>query len=231
MLGDLAFLTGGSVIAEDTGLSLANADLSVLGRARKVVVTRQNTAITDGAGDFEQIRGRANQIYAELDTVQSSEQREILRNRLGSIVGGVAIIRIGGLTEAESLERRRLIERAILSTRVAIDEGLVPGAGTTYLLIRKQLTDKGGRSGDNMPGQAIVLEALSEPLRQIARNAGYNEQDLADITAISKPGYGLDVASREYVDLAEAGLLDPAGVIRRAIIHAAHLASRFVMLG
>ncbi len=230
ILGDMAIFTGAAVVAEDVGLTLDSADLAFLGRARRVVVTKQDAKIIDGAGDVDQISGRVEQIRREVEVANSGEYREILRVRLARLAGGVADIKVGGLTETDTRERIKRIERTILSMRIAIREGRIPSAATALLLTRDQLSGTVSQNTDEMAGIAIVADSLAEPLLQIARNAAYSGTALDDLLAAPKSGHCVDVTSGETVDFQHAGLLDPAGVARRAITQSARIASRFVMI-
>ncbi len=230
LLGDMAILTGAAIVSEDIGLTLENADLDLLGRARRIVVTKQDTTIIDGAGDADQISGRVEQIRGEVEAANSGEYQEMLRVRLARLAGGVADIKVGSLTETDTRERIKRIERTILSMRIAIQEGWIPNAAATLLLTRDQLAGTVSRNTDETLGMAIVADSLAEPLLQIARNAGYSETALGDLLAAPKSGRCVDVTSGATVDFQHASLLDPVGVARRAITQSARIASRFVMI-
>jgi chaperonin GroEL len=230
LLGDMAILTGAAVVADDVGLMLENADLDFLGQARKIVVTKQDTTIIDGAGDPERISGRVDQIRKQIEVASPGEYREMLRIRLARLAGGVADIRVGGLTETDNQERIKRIDRTILSMRIAIREGWIPSAATALLLTRDQLPGTVSRNTDETAGVAIVADSLAEPMLQIARNAGYSETALGDLLTAPESGHCVDVMSRATVDFQHAGMLDPAGVARRAIAQSARIASRFVMI-
>ena len=172
MLGDIAILTGGQVISEEVGLKLDNADLDLLGRARKVVVTKDETTIVDGAGDADQISGRVNQIRAEIENTDSDYDREKLQERLAKLAGGVAVIKAGAATEVELKERKHRIEDAVRNAKAAVEEGVVPGGGVALLQAGRSAFEKLDLSGDEATGAQIVRRALEEPLKQIAVNAG-----------------------------------------------------------
>jgi chaperonin GroEL len=230
LLGDIAILTGAAIVSEDVGLMLENMDIAVLGRARRVVATKQGTTIIDGAGDAELISGRVDQIRREVEATNPGKHREMLRVRLARLAGGIADIKVGGLTETDTRERIERIERTILSMRTAVAEGWIPSAATTLLRTRDRLAGTVGKNTDETLGIAIVVDSLAEPLLQIARNAGYSETALGDLLVAPESGHGVDVTTGATVDIQHAGLLDPVGVARRAIAQSAHVASRFVMI-
>ena len=230
LLGDIAILTGAGIVSGDIGLMLENIDIGILGRARRVVATKQGTTIIDGAGDPEQISGRVDQIRREIAAVNPGPYQETLRVRLARLAGGIADIKVGGLTETDTRERIERIERTILSMRVVVQEGWIPSAATTLLRTRDQLSGTVGKNNGETLGIAIVVDSLAEPLLQIARNAGYSETALGDLLVAPKSGHCVDVTTGTTVDIEHAGLLDPVGVARRAIAQSAHIASRFVMI-
>jgi chaperonin GroEL len=230
LLEDIAILTGGQVISEDVGLNLENAGLDLLGRARRVVVTKQDTTIIDGAGEAEYIAGRVEQIRTELERADSVDRRELLRVRLCRLAGGIAEIKVGSMMETDTPELAKKVERTIRSTRMAVEEGWLPSAATAMLLARRELISMVNQNSQDMRGIAIVADSLPEPLLQIARNAGYSQPSLADLLSEPRTGQGVDVTTGKYVDLERAGMVDPVGVTRRAIAGAARIASRFVMV-
>ena len=224
MLQDMATLTGGQVISEEVGLKLDQAGLDLLGQARRVVVTKDNTTIIDGAGDHADVEGRVNQIKAEIEKTDSDWDREKLQERLAKLAGGVCVIKVGAHTEVELKEKKHRIEDAISATRAAIEEGIVAGGGSALIQAVKVI-DGLGLEGDEAVGAAIVRKAAAEPLRWIAENAGMQGyvavakvQDLA-------PGMGLNAATGEYEDLVKAGVIDPVKVTRSALRNAASIAS------
>ncbi|TDC39314.1 chaperonin GroEL [Micromonospora sp. KC213] len=228
MLTDIAILTGGQVISEEVGLKLDAADLGMLGRARKVVVTKDETTIVDGAGDAEQIQGRVNQIRAEIDKSDSDYDREKLQERLAKLAGGVAVIKVGAATEVELKERKHRIEDAVRNAKAAVEEGIVPGGGVALVQAGKTAFDKLDLTGDEATGAQIVRIALDAPLRQIAVNAGLEGGVVVEHVRNLEPGHGLNAANGEYVDLLAAGIIDPAKVTRSALQNAASIAALFL---
>jgi len=224
MLQDMAVLTGGQVIAEEVGLKLDTADLTVLGQARRVVVTKDNTTIIDGSGDHAEVDGRVNQIKAEIERTDSDWDREKLQERLAKLAGGVCVIKVGAHTEVELKEKKHRIEDAISATRAAIEEGIVAGGGSALIQAVKVI-DTLGLEGDEKVGAAIVQKAAAEPLRWIAENAGL--QGYVAVAKVSEldPGMGLNAATGEYEDLVKAGVIDPVKVTRSALRNAASIAS------
>ena len=227
-LQDIAILTGGQVISEEVGLSLETADLPMLGRARKVVVTKDDTTIVEGAGDAQQIEGRVNQIRAEIDNSDSEYDREKLQERLAKLAGGVAVIKVGAATEVELKERKHRIEDAVLNAKAAVEEGIVAGGGVALLQAAHVLNDDLGLTGDEATGVKIVRTALSAPLKQIALNAGFEPGVVADKVASLPAGEGLNAATGDYVDLMAAGINDPVKVTRSALQNAASIAALFL---
>ncbi len=227
-LQDIAILTGGQVISEEVGLSLETADLPMLGRARKVVVTKDDTTIVEGAGDAQQIEGRVNQIRAEIDNSDSEYDREKLQERLAKLAGGVAVIKVGAATEVELKERKHRIEDAVRNAKAAVEEGIVAGGGVALLQAAHVLNDDLGLTGDEATGVKIVRTALSAPLKQIALNAGFEPGVVADKVASLPAGEGLNAATGEYVDLMAAGINDPVKVTRSALQNAASIAALFL---
>ncbi|WP_433211832.1 chaperonin GroEL [Microtetraspora malaysiensis] len=228
MLGDIAILTGGQVISEEVGLKLENATLDLLGKARKVVITKDETTIVDGAGDAEQIAGRVNQIRAEIDNTDSDYDREKLQERLAKLAGGVAVIKAGAATEVELKERKHRIEDAVRNAKAAVEEGIVPGGGVALLQAGAKAFDKLELNGDEATGAAIVRKALEEPLKQIAVNAGLEGGVVVEKVRNLTPGEGLNAATGEYVNMFESGILDPAKVTRSALQNAASIAALFL---
>ena len=228
MLQDIAILTGGQVISEEIGLKLESADISMLGRARKVVVTKDETTIVEGSGDAEQIAGRVNQIRAEIDNSDSDYDREKLQERLAKLAGGVAVIKAGAATEVELKERKHRIEDAVRNAKAAVEEGIVPGGGVALLQAAAAVFEKLELDGDEATGAALVNTASEAPLKQIATNAGLEGGVIVERVRNLEPGYGLNAANGEYVDLIDAGIIDPAKVTRSALQNAASIAGLFL---
>ncbi|MGY0007807.1 chaperonin GroEL [Micromonospora sp. I033] len=228
MLTDIAILTGGQVISEEVGLKLDAVSVDMLGRARKVVVTKDETTIVDGAGDAEQIQGRVNQIRAEIEKSDSDYDREKLQERLAKLAGGVAVIKVGAATEVELKERKHRIEDAVRNAKAAVEEGIVPGGGVALVQAGKTAFDKLDLAGDEATGAQIVKIALDAPLRQIAVNAGLEGGVVVERVRSLDPGHGLNAATGEYVDLLAAGIIDPAKVTRSALQNAASIAALFL---
>jgi chaperonin GroEL len=227
MLADMAILTGGEVISEEVGLKLETADISLLGRARKVVVTKDETTIVEGAGDTDAIAGRVNQIRAEIENSDSDYDREKLQERLAKLAGGVAVIKAGAATEVELKERKHRIEDAVRNAKAAVEEGIVAGGGVALL----QASSAFGAlhlEGDEATGANIVRVALEAPLKQIAINAGLEGGVVAEKVRNLPTGQGLDAATGEYVDMLEAGINDPVKVTRSALQNAASIAALFL---
>ncbi|WP_277068166.1 chaperonin GroEL, partial [Saccharomonospora viridis] len=228
MLQDMAILTGGQVITEDVGLKLENADLSLLGKARKVVVTKDETTIVEGAGDADQIQGRVNQIRAEIENSDSDYDREKLQERLAKLAGGVAVIKAGAATEVELKERKHRIEDAVRNAKAAVEEGIVAGGGVTLLQASKTAFEGLKLEGDEATGANIVKVAVEGPLKQIAENAGLEGGVVVEKVKTLPQGHGLNAASGEYEDLMAAGVIDPANVTRSALQNAASIAALFL---
>ncbi|MCA0144681.1 chaperonin GroEL [Blastococcus sp. LR1] len=228
MLGDIAILTGGQVISEEVGLKLESAGVELLGRARKVVVTKDETTIVEGAGDADQIQGRVNQIRAEIDKSDSDYDREKLQERLAKLAGGVAVIKAGAATEVELKERKHRIEDAVRNAKAAVEEGIVAGGGVALAQATAVAFDKLELEGDEATGANIVRVALEAPLKQIAINAGLEGGVVAEKVRNSETGWGLNAATGEYVDLIAAGIIDPAKVTRSALQNAASIAALFL---
>jgi chaperonin GroEL len=226
MLEDIAILTGGEVITEELGLKLENTQLSQLGNARRIVITKDDTVIVDGGGDAEAIRGRINQIRAELETTDSDFDREKLQERLA---GGVAVIKVGAATETELKERKHRVEDALSATRAALEEGIVPGGGVALLKAQGSVADLvESLDGDERTGARIVYRALEEPIRQIAENAGADGSIVVDKVRGQGDSLGFNALSGEYEDLVAAGIIDPAMVTRSALQNAASIGSLIV---
>ena len=227
MLQDIAILTGGQVISEELGLTLKDATVDMLGRARQVKVTKENTIIVDGMGDKQAIADRVAQIRAQIGNTTSEYDREKLQERLAKMAGGVAVIKVGAATEVEMKEKKDRVDDALAATRAAVEEGIVPGGGVALLNVLaevEKLLDK--YEGDARTGVAIVLRALEEPMRQIAANAGIEGSVIVDtIKKTDKQGYGFDALRGEYVDMAERGITDPTKVTRSALQNAASIAA------
>jgi chaperonin GroEL len=228
MLADIAILTGGEVISEEVGLKLENTDLSLLGRARKVVITKDETTIVEGAGDPEQIQGRVNQIRNEIDASDSDYDREKLQERLAKLAGGVAVIKAGAATEVELKERKHRIEDAVRNAKAAVEEGIVAGGGVSLIQAGALAFEKLELTGDEATGANIVRVALEAPLKQIAINAGLEGGVVAEKVRGLPAGHGLNAATGEYEDLIKAGIIDPAKVTRSALQNAASIAALFL---
>jgi chaperonin GroEL len=229
MLGDIAILTGGQVISEEVGLKLETADLGLLGRARKVIVTKDETSIVDGAGRGDQIAGRVNQIRAEIENTDSDYDREKLQERLAKLAGGVAVARVGAPTEVELKERKQRLEDAVRNARAAVEEGIVAGGGVALIRAGTEAFKKLDLSGDEATGAAIVRRALEEPLKQIAVNAGLEGGVVVEKVKTLPAAYGLNAQTGEYEDMFKAGIIDPAKVTRSALQNAASIAGLFLI--
>ncbi|MEV4618316.1 chaperonin GroEL [Asanoa sp. NPDC049573] len=228
MLTDIAILTGGQVVSEELGLKLEAVGLDMLGHARKVVVTKDETTIVDGGGDQEQIQGRVNQIRAEIEKSDSDYDREKLQERLAKLAGGVAVIKVGAATEVELKERKHRIEDAVRNAKAAVEEGIVPGGGVALVQAGKTAFDKLDLVGDEATGAQIVKIALDAPLRQIAVNAGLEGGVVVEKVRNLETNHGLNAATGDYVDLLKAGIIDPAKVTRSALQNASSIAALFL---
>ncbi|MDP9480768.1 MAG: chaperonin GroEL [Actinomycetota bacterium] len=229
MLEDIAILTGGEVITEELGLKLENTQLNQLGSARKVVITKDNTTIVDGAGDTERITGRINQIRSEIESTDSDFDREKLQERLAKLAGGVAVIKVGAATETELKEKKHRVEDALSATRAALEEGIVPGGGVALLHAQQPVTELlDSLDGDEKTGARIIHRALEEPIRQIARNAGADGSLVVDKVRSESGNVGFNALTGEYEDLVSAGVIDPAMVTRSALQNAASIGSLIV---
>ncbi len=227
MLEDIAILTKAEVITEEMGLKLENTQVSQLGHARRVVVGKDNTTIVDGAGDADAIKGRINQIKAEIENTDSDFDREKLQERLAKLSGGVAVVKVGAATETEMKEKKHRVEDALQATRAALEEGIVPGGGVALLQASASVS-LDGLEDDSATGARIVLRALEEPLRQIAENAGLEGSVVVNDVRKAKAGEGLNAATNEIVDLVAAGVIDPAMVTRSALQNAASIAKNIL---
>ncbi|WBQ06524.1 chaperonin GroEL [Kribbella sp. CA-293567] len=228
MLVDIAVLTGGEVISEEVGLKLDTVDLELLGQARKIVVTKDETTIVEGSGDADQIAGRVNQIRAEIEKSDSDYDREKLQERLAKLAGGVAVIKVGAATEVELKERKHRIEDAVRNAKAAVEEGIVAGGGVALLQASVVAFEKLELEGDEATGAAIVRSAVEAPLKQIAFNAGLEGGVVVEKVRNLEPGWGLNAATGEYVDLIATGIIDPAKVTRSALQNAASIAALFL---
>ncbi|GAB2690129.1 chaperonin GroEL [Thalassiella azotivora] len=228
MLQDMAILTGGQVISETVGLKLENTTLDLLGQARKVVITKDETTIVEGAGDADQIAGRVNQIRAEIEKSDSDYDREKLQERLAKLAGGVAVIKAGAATEVELKERKHRIEDAVRNAKAAVEEGIVAGGGVALIQAGAATFDKLELTGDEATGANIVRLAIEAPLKQIAVNAGLEGGVVAEKVRNLEVGHGLNAATGEYVDMLAAGINDPVKVTRSALQNAASIAALFL---
>jgi chaperonin GroEL len=228
MLQDIAILTGGQVISEEVGLKLESTGIELLGQARKVVITKDETTIVEGAGDGAQIEGRVNQIRAEIEKSDSDYDREKLQERLAKLAGGVAVIKVGAATEVELKERKHRIEDAVRNAKAAVEEGIVAGGGVALVQAAATAFDKLDLAGDEATGANIVRVATSAPLKQIAINAGLEGGVVAEKVANLTAGHGLNAANGEYVDMIAEGIIDPAKVTRSALQNAASIAALFL---
>ncbi|WP_423196260.1 MULTISPECIES: chaperonin GroEL [unclassified Cupriavidus] len=225
MLEDIAILTGGTVIAEEVGLTLEKATLQDLGQAKRIEIGKENTIIIDGAGDASAIEGRVKQIRAQIEEATSDYDREKLQERVAKLAGGVAVIKVGAATEVEMKEKKARVEDALHATRAAVEEGIVPGGGVALLRARAAIAGLNGDNPDQNAGIKIVLRAMEEPLRQIVLNAGEEASVVVAKVIEGKGNYGYNAATGEYGDLVEMGVLDPTKVTRTALQNAASVAS------
>jgi len=228
MLQDIAILTGAQVISETVGLSLESATVDMLGQARKITVTKDETTIVEGSGDGDQIQGRVNQIRAEIEKSDSDYDREKLQERLAKLAGGVAVIKVGAATEVELKERKHRIEDAVRNAKAAVEEGIVAGGGVALVQAADKAFEKLDLEGDESTGAVIVKFASEAPLKQIAINAGLEGGVVAEKVRNVEPGFGLDAATGEYVDMIKVGIIDPAKVTRSALQNAASIAALFL---
>ncbi|HIY65436.1 MAG TPA: chaperonin GroEL, partial [Candidatus Agrococcus pullicola] len=228
MLADMAILTGGQVISEEVGLKLENTTLDMLGRARKVVITKDETTIVEGAGEADAIAGRVRQIRQEIESTDSDYDREKLQERLAKLAGGVAVIKAGAATEVELKERKHRIEDAVRNAKAAVEEGIVPGGGVALIQAAADVFDSLELDGDEATGAAIVKVAVNSPLKQIALNAGLEPGVVAERVRGLELGHGLNAASGEYVNMLDAGINDPVKVTRSALENASSIAGLFL---
>jgi chaperonin GroEL len=228
MLEDIAILSGGEVITEEMGLKLENTQLSQLGRARRVVVTKDTSTIIDGAGDSDSIKGRINQIKNEIENTDSDFDREKLQERLAKLSGGVAVVKVGAATETEMKEKKHRVEDALQATRAALEEGIVPGGGIALLQASEAVQVDGLLDPDERTGAKIILRALEEPIRQIAQNSGFEGSVMVNDVRRAGTGKGLNADTGEIVDLVQAGVIDPAMVTRSALQNAASIAKNIL---
>jgi chaperonin GroEL len=223
MLEDIAILSGGEVITEEMGLKLENTQISQLGRARRVVVAKDNTTIIDGNGDSEAIKGRINQIKSEIENTDSDFDREKLQERLAKLAGGVAVVKVGAATETEMKEKKHRVEDALQATRAALEEGIVPGGGSALLQAASSINLDVFDIDDEKTGARIILRALEEPVRQLAQNSGLEGSVVVNDVRNASNGQGLNAETGEIVDLVAAGIIDPAMVTRSALQNAASI--------
>jgi chaperonin GroEL len=225
MLQDIAVLTGGQVISEEVGFKLENAVLNDLGRAKRIVIDKDNTTIVDGAGESDKIKGRISEIKVAIDKSTSDYDREKLQERLAKLAGGVAVIHVGAATETEMKEKKARVEDALHATRAAVEEGIVPGGGVAFLRIQDKLKNVKVSEPDEQIGVTIVTRALEEPIRQIAENAGVEGSIVVQKVRSNKsPTFGYNAQTDQYEDLVEAGVIDPTKVTRTALQNAASIA-------
>ncbi len=220
-------MTGGQVVSEDLGLDMKNVDIEMLGRAKQVRISKEETIIVDGAGSAEDIKKRINQIRVQIEETTSDFDREKLQERLAKLAGGVAVIEVGAATETEMKEKKLRIEDALSATRAAVEEGIVPGGGVAYLNAIQALDDL-KLEADEAVGVQIIRRSLEEPLRQIAENAGEEGSIVVERVKAMEKGMGYNALSGAYVNMMEAGIVDPAKVVRSAIQNAASIASLFL---
>ncbi|MEX1132070.1 MAG: chaperonin GroEL, partial [Flavobacteriales bacterium] len=225
MLEDIAILTGGTVISEERGFKLENADLDMLGRAEKISIDKDNTTIVNGAGKKDDIKGRVAQIKAQIENTTSDYDKEKLQERLAKLAGGVAVLYIGAATEVEMKEKKDRVDDALHATRAAVEEGIVPGGGVAYIRAQKVLEKLEGINADETTGVAIVRRAIEEPLRQIVANAGLEGSIVVQKVREGKADYGFNARTEVYEDLLAAGVIDPTKVTRVALENAASIAS------
>ena len=227
MLEDIAILTGGEVISDELGLKLENTTLAQLGRARKVVVDKDNTTIVDGAGELDKIKARINQLKAEIENTDSDFDREKLQERLAKLAGGVAVVKVGAATETEIKEKKHRVEDALSATRAALEEGIVPGGGVAQVLLIPAV-EAVKAEGDELTGVRIIVRALEEPLRQLANNAGLEGSVVINEVKTRAKGVGLNISTGVYEDMVKAGIIDPAMVTRSALQNAASIAKNIL---
>lgn len=227
MLQDIAVLTGGEVISEDLGFKLENATIEQLGRAKKMVIDKDNSTIVDGAGDSESIEGRVNQIRSQIESTTSDYDREKLQERLAKLVGGVAVIKVGAATETEMKEKKARVEDALHATRAAVEEGIVPGGGVTLIRAARVLDSLDLGTEQNM-GVNIVRRAVEEPLRMISKNAGVEGSIVVQEVKTKEGSFGYNAATGAYGDMFEFGVIDPTKVVRHSLRNAASVAGLMI---
>ena len=226
MLDDVAILTGGKALTEDLGIKLENVKLADLGRVKKVVIDKDNTTLIDGAGKSSAIEGRVKQLRTQIEDTTSDYDREKLQERLAKLSGGVAVIKVGAVTETAMKEKKARVEDALNATRAAVEEGIVPGGGVALLRAAKAIDGLKGLEGDEKVGAMIVRRALEAPIRQIVENAGLEGSVIVEkVKALTSPTEGFDAETLQYVDMLKAGIIDPTKVTRVALQHAASIAS------
>jgi len=228
MLQDIAILTGGEAITEDLGIKLENVKINMLGRAKRVVVDKDNTTIIEGAGKKEDIKGRMNQIRAQIDETTSDYDREKLQERLAKLAGGVAVIKVGATTEAEMKEKKARVEDALNATKAAVEEGIIPGGGVAYIRVLPKLDELKSGDEDEKFGVNIVRKALEEPAKWIAQNAGMDGSIVVDKIKNGKGGFGFNAQTMEFEDLVKSGIIDPTKVVRTALQNAASVAGLLI---
>ena len=229
MLEDIAILTGGQLISEDLGLKLESVTLEMLGKAKKVTITKDDTTIVDGSGVKTDIEGRISQIKKQIEDTTSDYDKEKLQERLAKLAGGVAVVRVGGSTEVEVKEKKDRVDDALNATRAAVEEGIVPGGGVALLKASRVLDGFKGDNDDQEAGVAIVRRALQAPIRQIAENAGVEGSIVVSkVLENASPTFGFNAQTEEYVDLVKAGVIDPAKVVRTALQDAASVAALMI---
>ena len=224
MLEDIAILTGGTFISEDMGYKLESVELNMLGQAKKVKISKEKTTIVEGYGKSGDVKARVSQIRVQIEDTTSDYDREKLQERLAKLAGGVAVVKVGAATETELKEKKHRIEDALSATRAAVEEGIIPGGGVTLVNIIPSLNEIQAE-GDELVGVRIVRRALEEPLRQIAENAGWEGSVVIEKIKNEKPGIGFDALEEKYVDMIQAGIVDPLKVTRSALQNAASIAS------
>jgi len=230
MLEDIAILTGGKVISEDLGIKLENVTTAMLGKAKKVSISKEETTIVDGAGKKKDIEARINQIKAQIEETTSDYDKEKLQERLAKLAGGVAVIRVGGASEVEVKEKKDRVDDALNATRAAVEEGVVPGGGVALLRAKKAVDKLTSENPDVQAGIKIVLKALESPIRQIAQNSGVDASIVVGKVLENKSNtFGFDAQAEEYKDLVQAGIIDPTKVVRVALQDAASVAGLLVM--
>ena len=229
MLEDIGILTGGEVITEEMGLKLENTQLTQLGQARRVVVSKDTTTIIDGAGDADAIKGRIKQIKSEIENTDSEFDREKLQERLAKLAGGVAVVKVGAATETEMKEKKHRVEDALQAARAALEEGIVPGGGVALLNAQSALDVDQFEDADERTGAQIIHRSLEEPVRQIAENSGLEGSVVVNKVRELKEGEGLNAATGEYGDMVKAGVLDPTVVTRSALQNAASIAKNILV--